>query len=722
MASDASEFLALSRHPVSKQMKFSILPYCILFSTTLLTADESIQFNLSPFPVRTSSLGEGGEDIPGAAIRLQRPADLAEMLAASSASVQLVRRGGASNDLRLSGMGGDDVNVIQDGQRIYCACPSRMDPPASHTETTAIERIEVISGAFDMRYAGALGGTIELKTRHPGNQLQGEFDLSLGSFDFRQAGFAVEDGTDSFAGLFSGTYAESGVYKDGAGRRLTDLPDATMSPLDNYLAEVRGMKAYTEKRLAGKLSWSPDAATRHLFSIGYRRADDVLYPALRMDSEFHESISLALQSDWNPSWRPVNNASLNIYYNSTDHDMTDRYRVSSTLGMGGMVRPAYVLERGWFMQSLAEASTGGLHLELSGEEAHYVWRSGLEAVLRTWDINNRLGAGMTLAGPGMEISNDMIPDTRSLTLGAFGEMDWRLRDDWTLSLGLRLDRFTTEKGAPTPTLDAFRGSRNGKDTDLAVSGKAVLRYRVSERLSLYGGIGHTARPPNTQERYLNLQRAGTMPNWVGNPDLAPPRMTELTLGGGWTLSRLVLSGRAYLRSLEDYIYPERTMSGSKPIQTFTAIEARVYGFETTVSAQLDKAWKASAGATWQEGRKETQPLNNLDRDLAEIPGLSLRGQLEYRRETWFGQLELHYFGGQSRIDTQVGEQKLDAATVVHLRAGFDAPFGGTVLVGIENVFDRTFSRHNAYVRNPFGSDAIVTEPGRNAYLRYQIEF
>lgn len=703
-------------------MKPNSLFPLLLLGSPLFAADETVRFELSPFSV----VGRGDEqtlvEVPAPEIRLQRPADLAEMLANASASVQLVRKGGASNDLRLNGLGEEDLTILQDGQRIYCACPNRMDPPASHTETTAIERIEVVSGAFDLSHAGALGGTVAVFTRDPGEEFRAEVDLSVGSFGFQRTGATLEGTAGDFSALFSASYATSDPYEDGDGRSLTGMPDTSPWPLDDYLPDERGHIAYREGRLSTKVVWQPSPNQHHRLHFGYRRGTDILYPALRMDADLNESSSFALENEWDTDGALIDSLSLKTYYNTTQHDMSDRLRRSSRFGMGMSDRPQYVLERGYYMESLAETSTTGAHLQVEKTTGPVHWQGGLEAILRDWNIDNRLGAGMAMAGPAMEIFNNMIPDTRSLVLGAFLENDWAVNEHWTVSSGLRFDRYATEARAATPTLDTVRGSRGGSEEDVVASGKLLLRYRFHENRFLYGGIGHTSRPPNGRERYLNLQRPGMMPNWVGNPELDPPSLTEYTAGAGWNVASWSFHARFFAREITDYIYPERSMSGSKPIQSFTGIDARVRGAELTASGFLNEQWSSHFAASWQSGRKRSHPEGNTDADLAEIPGGTLRGELRYHGESWFGSVEVRHFLPQTEVDEVLGEQALESSTVVDFRLGWELPVGGTLYVGVENLFDRTYRLHNAYVRNPFGSDAILTEPGRTIYGRWLFEF
>ena len=73
------------------------------------------------------------DSVEASEIRESPARDVGEALA-STAGVWKLRKGGIANEIVLRGYQSKDLNVLVDGQRIYGACPSHMDPPAFHTD------------------------------------------------------------------------------------------------------------------------------------------------------------------------------------------------------------------------------------------------------------------------------------------------------------------------------------------------------------------------------------------------------------------------------------------------------------------------------------------------------------------------------------------------------------------------------------------------------------
>lgn len=123
---------------------------------------------------------------------------------------------------------------------------------------------------------------------------------------------------------------------------------------------------------------------------------------------------------------------------------------------------------------------------------------------------------------------------------------------------------------------------------------------MSESLNLYTGLGYATRPPDPQERYMNLDKPGTNPDWVGKPDLDPVHNLEWQSGFSWQAGDLALKGSAFYAWLDDLVYLGKLAVPNKAT-SYTNIDARLYGFS------LDSEWTASetitlkAGLAWQRG-------------------------------------------------------------------------------------------------------------------------
>lgn len=146
-----------------------------------------------------------------------KSADLADALMKNVPSVSIVRRSGVANDVILRGQKKDNINILIDDAKIYGACPNRMDPAISHILTNNVENINIIEGPYDVENFGTLSGKIDIKTKEPKKGLDGEVNLSMGSFGYKKLSTQINGGNDFFKYLISASKEKSEQYKDGNG-------------------------------------------------------------------------------------------------------------------------------------------------------------------------------------------------------------------------------------------------------------------------------------------------------------------------------------------------------------------------------------------------------------------------------------------------------------------------------------------------------------------------
>jgi len=90
--------------------------------------------------------------------------DMGQALSAMP-GVAKIRKGGIANDVVVRGFYRDNISVLTDNQKLFGACPNRMDPPAFHTSLAEIESVTVIKGPFDIRHQGSMGGSVAIITK-----------------------------------------------------------------------------------------------------------------------------------------------------------------------------------------------------------------------------------------------------------------------------------------------------------------------------------------------------------------------------------------------------------------------------------------------------------------------------------------------------------------------------------------------------------------------------
>ncbi|HIC45038.1 MAG TPA: TonB-dependent receptor, partial [Sulfurimonas sp.] len=191
-----------------------------------------------------------------------KSADLAESLTRTVPSISLVRRSGIANDIILRGQKKDNINILADGTKTYGACPNRMDPATSHILTNNIESVEVTEGPYDVENFGTLSGLIDIKTKKPSEDFEGEVNLNAGSWNYTKASATVSGGYDKLRILLSTSKESSDQYEDGNG-------DILSKQVQNYIDKQGGdsnaaykdqytdLEAYEKKSFMGKLFYNP---------------------------------------------------------------------------------------------------------------------------------------------------------------------------------------------------------------------------------------------------------------------------------------------------------------------------------------------------------------------------------------------------------------------------------------------------------------------------------
>ncbi len=444
-------------------------------------------------------IGEVPSDsLESTAIRESPARDVGEALTRIT-GVWKVRKGGIANDVVLRGFQAGDLNVLIDGQRLYGACPNRMDPASFHVDFSEVDRIEVGKGPFDMKNQGSLGGAINIVTRKPEKGWHLSGNLTAGSYAFLNPSATASYGGRAFSALAGYSYRASNPYSDGSGRPFTELT--------NYKPSAADENAFEIGTAWGRLGWTP--VPGHQLQLSYTRQDanHIYYPYLRMDAVYDDADRLSFRYDAENLSDTLIHMTAQSYFNRVNHWMTDGFRTSSSMG-----------SRGYSMGTMADTQTFGGKLELQILELTF----GAEAFDRFWGATTEMAA--------MQYRPQFsIPDVTAKTLGLYAEYDNEIAERLRLSLGARIDRTRSTadpQKAATNLYYAYQGTNSTSATDTFPSGKIRLAYTTAAGLEIAGGIGHTARAPEASERYFGLKRMGA--DWVGNPGIYRRRKPPVT--------------------------------------------------------------------------------------------------------------------------------------------------------------------------------------------------
>jgi iron complex outermembrane receptor protein len=625
--------------------------------------------------------------------------DIAEALG-WKAGLWRLRKGGIANEVVLRGLQSRDLNVLIDGQRVYGACPNHMDPAVFHVDLAEVDRVEVGKGPFDLKNQGALGGTVNVVTRKPEKGWHARPALAAGSFGFVSPSLTVGRGGERLSALAGYSHRRSLPFRDGKGRRFTELA--------NYRPEHREDEAFSIGTAWGRVVWAP--APRHQVDLSYTRRDSgaVLYPYLLMDALWDDTDRVNLRYEATGLGARQASVRAQGYFTQVDHWMTDERRTSS------LAKP-----RAYSMGTRAETLTAGGKAEavLGGLTL------GVEGYERRWDATNEM-AGSAYAPQAM------IPDVSVRVGGAFAEYARSLGRGMALSAGARVDAARSEADAGRanlPLYEAYQGTRSLSASDTLPAAKLRLAWRRGP-WDLAAGIGHAARAPEATERYLALRRMGT--DWVGNPDLVPSRNTGLDVAMGFTRAGFRVDVGLYASRVDGYVtvYDQarrRTLPGvmNAMARSYANVDATLSGAELgwSLPILLGRVF-VSGDVTYVRGHQDGDPSRGIaEGPLAEMPPLRGRVAARYDDGRFFGSVEGVFAADQDRVDASLGETRTPGWGVMDASAGLrQGPLRLTI--GLANAFDRLYTDHLSYQRDPFRSGVRVPEPGRSLFVNASLLF
>lgn len=666
---------------------------------------------LTPYYVYGDELDWDRSDYVGSSeVQSRPPVDLAESLSSLAPGISSIRRGPVAQDLQIRGMGRDNIDIQIDGANVYGACPNRMDPPAFHVSARQVERVRITRGPFNVTTASGLAGAVEVETIDPGGTQTGALQLGAGSNAYRFV-------TGSLSGPLSGiplmadvSWQRAEPYEDGSGTPFTEFPSGSAA----YQGGMKNHRAYEITNLLGKAVIADGhGGMRQSITVAYDDKEDILYPALAMDTVKGITRRIGWAGEKQMAAGPLESLKAEAHYAEVYHDMTDTFRVSSTEGhpMWGMFQEPLrerILDQGYFMRTVAETKSAGLKLTAELEFQLLKITSGIEHRYRYWAADNQVG----------RLENLMIAGVHTHRSGAFmrGLLE---HGDWLLDTGVRLGY---DYANPEGSLDYLEQSRAQDFTtaqEVLPAGYILLNRRLSQSLLVYGGLGYATRPADAQESFLQLERPMNNPGWLGNPNLDATGQVQWDTGMRWRGESMTLEASVFISRVFDYIYLDRYTSPEGSFTSYKNIDVEMWGWEASLRWEFARWAKLEVMAGMQDSKK----TSGKDRDVAEVAPPTgstnlIFNPMENLTLKWGVEGALH----QNDVDSRLGEMKTPSWWTSHLRVSWTFLENGQIGIDLENLFDRTYRRHLSYLRDPFRSSAPVNEPGREVIVRAGWDF
>ncbi|RPD43545.1 TonB-dependent receptor domain-containing protein [Paracnuella aquatica] len=600
--------------------------------------------------------------------------------------LSLVRRGSYGMEPIIRSFNSNQVALLLDGMRIHGACTDKMDPTSIYIEPVNLNSMEVRTNGSSLLVGSSVGGSINMKLAEASCHDEGRFSgsASTGYHSASRAFFSSANfnyATSRFGLRATGTYRNSGAYRDGSGQRV---------PFSQY-EKVN----YT---LHGKLKLNDGAYLRVdlLADDGW----NIGYPALPMDVGYANARIGSVTFVQESGWRGWERAEAKLYANRVKHYMDDTKRpaVPMHMDMPGVSR------------------TSGMYAE-----AVRSLGVGQKLQLRADASATMLKASMTMYQPGQP---DMYmltwPDNRQVQGGVAAQYQLRIDSATQVQVSGRVD-----------VTDYALTSQGGKD-QLAVFGYSgeqmgfvipALSVQVSRKLfpSLKASfsLGMNGRAPSAGELfgfYLFNQFDGH--DYIGNTKLRKEigQQAELTLS--WQQQKWKVQASGYISKVRHYIFGKINPGlsvmtpGARGVKTYeNTAQALLAGGEGSV------VYQPFSGTQLVSTLKYAHAQDNTGNPLPLIAPLRNISTLRQHFNALWLQAEMELAAAQRRVSVAANERSTGAFSLVHLRAGYQLQQGRVLWqlnAGVENILDAYYREHLDW--------GNIARPGRNVYMQVSVGF
>lgn len=569
--------------------------------------------------------------------------------------------------ISVRGFDSRQVPLFIDGIPLYVPYDGYVD--FNRFTTADLAAIQIAKGFSSVAYgANTLGGAINLVSRKPRAQFEGDISTGFASADSRQV--AANAGTNQ--GLW---YLQAGAsWSQSDGFELSSDFKPTLTENGNR----RNNADSEDRKVSLKLGLTPNDSDEYALSY-YRQDGEKGQPP---------SIDPARARYWKwPYWdkeslyflsqtalTDMEQIKLRLYLDTFDNEVhsytDDTYTTLKANGPGSVGTGRSIYND--------ETSGGSVELESARLDAHTL---RLVAHYRV-DQHKELDAFGTL--------NTRFEDE---LLSFAAEDNIQIDPRWSLSLGVARHELRPD------SVFSLGNPYSLPDTQTANDAQAGLFFDWSGNARFYTTIARKSRLPTLKDRYS--QRLAT---YIENPDLQPEEALNYEIGyQGTPWAGATAEAAIFYSDIKDKIQSVANVSGILA-QMQNVGEVRSTGMELGLNNEFTGRLAAGANYTWIDLDNRSDP----SRKLTDAPAHKLTAQvLMHPGINWDLIAFAEYNSARWASDTV----ELDGFTTLNLKAAFK-PSDGTVLeAGVSNVTDKDYELSEGF-----------PSPGRTWFVRADYVF
>lgn len=664
------------------QPKFSLQPLaaaiCIACYSSMVLANEAMPVQTMAPIVVTSTAGNDANGLivradPKQPIQPVPATDGADYLQSIVGFSSVNSGAGTNGDVTFRGMFGSRIKILTDGTENLGACPSRMDSPTSYISPESYDRISVIKGPQTVQYANTGSAATVIFERTPeqfdqDKKYRGQASVLIGSFGRLDQNIEAAAGDEKKYIRLNTNRSVSNSYQDGNGQIVP-------SDWERWNADLA-------------LGWTPDEDT-WVELTGGKADGEAVYAGRMMDGSKFARESLGLRVEKQNISDVIQKIEAQVNYNYNDHVM-DNYSL----------RPMPMMK----MATNVARKTLNARVAMTSEWEKVKLISGIDTQ------NNEHSIRKTTDGVSYQ-NMPRMTDMEFQSIGAFGELSYDLGNDNQFVTGLRLDQVD---------VDAVQSQQSRKQ----LLPSAFLRFEnihpEHEDGKTYIGLGYVERMPDYWELFSPVSGNGN-PNTFKNIDTE--KTVQLDLGYQHAHGNLSSWASAYTGLIQDFILTKYNADDKTETRN---VDAVIAGAEAGVGYQFTDAIQADVSAMYAWGKNTTDHT-----PLPQIAPLEARVNLRYIQENYTLGAYWRLVDSQNRISEREGnivgyDHKQSAGFgTLSLNGTYRVNEGVDLSVGVDNVFDRTYTEHLNKMGNAgvgLAANEQFNNMGRNYWARISMKF
>lgn len=635
----------------------------------------------------------------------------AAALVGRMAGAAVINNGPLSGQVQYRGAFGDRVAISVNGQRFHSGGPNMMDPPLSYAPSVLMERIDVSRGAPGADVFSSLMGGLDVKLKSIGYGASEEwtpgYNLSLSGREIDSS-----YGVGGVVGASNNRYRVFAMFSDESG----DDSEWSGGSIDG---------TSFDRELAGVTFGYREGARFVDVEVRRQSTGPTGNPPFAMDIEYIDTdfARIAFGGDV-ASWSLTGA----VGYTDVAHGMNNY-----------AMRPALSSPMR-FRRTLTEAQT--VFGSLRGEHA-------------LGDGSIEIGVDTEQADKAALITN---PNNAAFFVGTLSDIDversglwlsWRGRiGELDMALGGRVDRHSARAGQAFAGPALPDGPRmlamafNGQDRDWSdTTGDASARvWWQAGDLTWRTSLSRKTRAPGYVERFawLPTPASGGLADgntWIGDVDLDVEVASTFDFGFDYESERVTVRPTIFYSRVDDFVQglpvdatPDQVdsmvemvsmMNGDPSPLRFSNVDARLYGVELDFQYRLTP--RLFADGVWTHVRGDRL---DVDEPLYRMTPSRLMLGLNWAAADYGLRVEATHEAAQDRVSGMNGEATTPSNTVFNLHGTWRVSRALDVAIGVQNLFDRNYSRHLAGYNRHSDSDvplgARLPGEGRALYLRVNL--